>query len=142
MAKVTRSLILVLALLGVSGLGHAGGASHAANFRLWAELSAPEQLALAPLAADWNHFPAQQQEKLVKIAKGFAKLNPQQQQVLQIRLVAWTHMTPEQRMVARENYKKLLALPTPTQNRVKKSWAEARGLDGEPSAAEPEHRAQ
>ena len=142
MAQVTRSLIIALLLSVASGPGHAGGAAHAVSFRLWAELSPQQQVALAPITDDWNHMPASQQEKLLKVAKGYAGLSPKQQAVLQARLVAWAHMTPEQRMVARENYKKLLAMPAQSRLRVKQRWAEARGHEMAAPNAESGNRTQ
>jgi hypothetical protein len=119
MVKVARQLILAMALLAMAGLLQAAG------FRLWPELQPEEQHALAPIANDWNHFPAQQQEKLLKVAKGYAKLSPKQQEMFHRRLQSWTRLTPEQRKIARENYQKLLQLPQEKQVQIKRKWMQA-----------------
>ncbi len=119
MVKVTRQLILGVSLLAMSGLLQAAG------FRLWSELLPEEQSALAPIANDWNHFPAQQQEKLLKVAKGYAKLSPKQKEVFHRRLQSWTRLTPEQRKIARENYQKLMRLPQEKQVQIKHKWMQA-----------------
>lgn len=113
-----RELILAAALLVTSLACHAGDVA-------WRDLSPREQAALAPLAGDWHHFPAEQKAKLRKVAQGYAKLAPPQQQLLQARLRAWSHMTPEQRRIARDNYRSIQALPKHDQIQLKQQWLDS-----------------
>lgn len=132
MAEVARQLILGMLLLALAGF------TQAAGFRLWAELAPEEQRALAPIAGDWNHFPAQQQEKLLRVAKNYGKLSPRQKELFHRRLQDWTRLTPEQRKIARSNYKKLMELPQSRQVQFKRQWTEARGIQqSDPQAAGP-----
>lgn len=96
---------------------------------LWAELSIPERTALTPIAYDWDHLPAQQREKLLKVAKEFAKLSPKQQQIFYSRLQPWTRLTQAQRDAARENFKKLQELPKPEQTQIKRLWTQTIGSE-------------
>jgi len=96
---------------------------------LWTELSIPERTALTPIAYDWDHLPAQQRLKLLKLVKEFAKLNPTQQQVFYSRLRPWTQLTSEQRDAARDNFKKLQELPKTEQAQVKRLWSQTVGSE-------------
>jgi hypothetical protein len=127
MARITHIFLSGFLSLAVSG--------HAAADRapLWAELSIPERTALTPIAYDWDHLPAQQREKLLKVAKEFAKLTPTQQQIFYSRLQPWTRMTQAQRDAARENFKKLQELPKPEQTQIKRLWTQTVGSE----AAQP-----
>lgn len=124
MAQFARTLILLLAL-GSFGLARPAMATEQYVFHYWSELTAEQQKALAPVAEDWNNFPAKQQARLLKVAKGYGKLNAEQQRRVHARLKDWSQMTPEQRLLARQNYKKLIVLPQSKQVRVKQRWAQA-----------------
>lgn len=113
-----RQLILAAAMLAASLACHAGDVP-------WRDLSPREQAALAPLASDWSHFPAEQKDKLRKVAQGYDKLAPRQQQLLQARLRAWSHMTPEQRRIARDNYRSIQSLPKHDQIQLKRQWLDS-----------------
>lgn len=96
-----------------------------AGQRPWAELTPAERTALAPLANDWNTFPATQQERLMGVAKRYPSLTPQQQQLLQKRLRAWSRLTPEQRQAARQNLSRIQTLPQEDQAKIKQRWLDA-----------------
>ncbi|MDP2786898.1 MAG: DUF3106 domain-containing protein [Pseudomonadota bacterium] len=96
---------------------------------LWTELSIPERTALTPIAYDWDHLPAQQRLKLLKVAKEFARLSPTQQQIFYSRLQPWTRMTQAQRDAARDNFKKLQELPKPEQAQIKRLWTQTVGAE-------------
>lgn len=123
MARITH--------LFLSGFLSLAFSAHAAADRapLWAELSIPERTALTPIAYDWDHLPAQQREKLLKVAKEFAKLTPTQQQIFYSRLQPWTRMTQAQRDAARDNFKKLQELPKPEQTQIKRLWTQTVGSE-------------
>lgn len=91
----------------------------------WSGLSAAERKALAPLAGDWDRFPALQQERLLAVAKRYPTLTPQQQQLLQKRLRSWSRLTPEQRQTARQNLSRIQTLPEEDQAKIKQRWLDA-----------------
>ena len=110
--------------MGLSAGASPASAADAQVFHLWSELTAEQRAALAPLAADWNNFPVKQQARLLKVAKGFDKLSPAQRQRVHARLRDWAYMTPEQRSLARQNYKKLIELPARKQAQIKRHWTQ------------------
>ena len=77
----------------------------------WAQLTLQQQQVLAPLAAEWDGFPDVQRYKLLGVAARYPKLTLAQQQRVQSRLQDWARLTPEQRRLARRNFKQLHELP-------------------------------
>lgn len=128
MARSTLTFLIGLFSLAFSGL------VCAENSPLWTELSIPERTALTPIAYDWDHLPVQQRQKLLKVAKEFAKLSPTQQQIFYSRLQPWTRMTQAQRDAARDNFKKLQELPKPEQAQIKRLWTQTVGSESAQSA--------
>ncbi len=114
-----RELILcvVLAL--------AAGFSPAADHRAWSQLSPQEMAALSPVASKWNDMPARQQEKLLAVAREYPKLSPERQKLLHSRLRSWSRLTSEERQIARDNYKKIQALPRQDQLRIRQQWLDS-----------------
>ena len=70
----------------------------------WKDLSLPQQVALDPLKAEWNHMEAVRKQKWLDIANRYSSMKPDEQQRVQERMRAWLKLTPEERRVARENY--------------------------------------
>ncbi|OYY94745.1 MAG: hypothetical protein B7Y41_04005 [Hydrogenophilales bacterium 28-61-23] len=131
MAQLTRNFLICLFSFVFSAL------ALAENAPLWAELSIPERTALTPIAYDWDHLPAQQRHKLLKVAKEFAKLTPTQQQIFYSRLQPWTRMSQGQRDAARNNFKKLQELPRPEQAQIKQLWLQTVGPESAPTDKTP-----
>jgi hypothetical protein len=127
MARRTRNLLISIFCLAFSALSYAQ--SNTSGAPLWIELSIPERTALTPIAYDWDHLPAQQRLKLLKVVKEFAKLSPTQQQIFYSRLRPWTRMSQEQRDAARDNFKKLQELPKTEQAQVKRLWSQTVGSE-------------
>jgi hypothetical protein len=71
---------------------------------LWAELTPPQQNALAPLATEWDKLNSAHKVKWLAISNKFSTLKPDQQLRLQNRMRDWAKLTPAQRSVARESY--------------------------------------
>jgi hypothetical protein len=71
---------------------------------LWATLSRPQQVALEPLAAEWDRMEGVRKQKWLDIANRFASMKPDEQARVHERMREWVKLTPEQRRVARENY--------------------------------------
>jgi uncharacterized membrane protein len=127
MAKKTRFFLIGLLVLGFSTAASANDAPS------WMQLSIPERTALTPIAYDWDHLPAEQRLRLLKVVKEFAKLSPTQQEIFYARLKPWTQMTPAQRDAARDNFKKLRELPKPEQAQIKRLWTQTVGSDSPPA---------
>ena len=135
-----RALLAVLALC-IAGVCGAQPGSDAAkkpatktgkkiNARpAWAELTAEQQLVLAPLRADWDSLEVERRQKWVAIAKRYPRMGTQEQERVTRRMQAWAKLTPEQRRQARENYKQLAKLPRDTQHKaLREQWAEYQAL--------------
>lgn len=71
---------------------------------LWATLSRPQQVALEPLAVEWDRMEGLRKQKWLEIANRFASMKPDEQARVHERMREWIKLTPEQRRVARENY--------------------------------------
>jgi Protein of unknown function (DUF3106) len=71
---------------------------------LWATLSRPQQVALEPLAAEWDRMEGIRKQKWLEIANRFSSMKPDEQARVHERMRDWIKMTPEERRVVRENY--------------------------------------
>jgi hypothetical protein len=123
--KAVLSLILSLCV-GFAAAQDTDAAGKAAQKRaprpLWSELSPKQQAVLAPLAADWEHLDTTRRKKWVTIANRYPKLKSEEQARLQERMQAWAKLTPEQRRVARDNYRALNQIPPAERGEVKQKW--------------------
>jgi acyl-CoA reductase-like NAD-dependent aldehyde dehydrogenase len=127
--KPTLRRLFALGLLGFAaaaagvgtqtGDGQRAPAAHAAAHPAnpsWAQLTADQREALAPLAGDWDKYDAPRKKKWLDIAVRYKDLSPEGQQKMHERMPDLAKLTPEQRRTARENFKKAYALP-PDQRR-------------------------
>jgi hypothetical protein len=71
---------------------------------LWNTLSRPQQVALEPLAAEWDRMEGIRKQKWLEIANRFSSMKPDEQARVHERMREWVKMTPEERRVVRENY--------------------------------------
>ena len=71
---------------------------------LWKDLSRPQQVALEPLAGEWDKMESLRKQKWLEIANRYSSMKPDEQVRVQERMRAWIKLTPEERRVARENY--------------------------------------
>lgn len=76
----------------------------AATKPAWAELTAAQQTALAPLAPEWDQMPLARKTKWLAIGNKFASMSPAEQQRVQKRMSEWMKLTPQQRRVARDSF--------------------------------------
>jgi hypothetical protein len=90
----------------------------------WSQLTPAQQQILAPLASDWNNFDNRRRKKWLLTAKRYPTMKPEQQQRMQKRMQNWAKLTPEQRRIARENYKKLKKQPAEKREKLKRKWRE------------------
>ncbi len=125
-----RHLLIALLLASVPAV--------AAEVRPWQRLNQAEKTALAPLAADWDSLPDKQRERLLVVAKDYPSLSPDRQKLLHARLRAWTRMTAEDRQIARDNYRKIQALPKQDQSSIRQQWLDSLCREfGGPDKPEP-----
>lgn len=85
----------------------------------WQHLSATQQHILAPLKADWREFDHDRKKKWLDIAARYPAMSAEQQKTLQQRMNEWSHLSPEKRRLARENF--LSTGKTPQQSR-REAW--------------------
>jgi hypothetical protein len=150
-----RAAILVLALLLAGGsvaqapekAKPAAKAAKKAQVRpAWAELTADQQMILAPLKAEWDALDPERRRKWVGIANRYPKMKPEQQERVQRRMQAWASLTPEQRRQARENYRRIAKQRAEKQQKLREAWAEYQALPPherqrlEPPAPPPEKK--
>ena len=94
----------------------------------WAELTADQQMILAPLKADWESLDPERRRKWIGIAKRYPKMTVQEQERVQRRMQAWAKLSPEQRRQARENYRRIVKVPPEKRDKLREAWAEYQSL--------------
>ena len=95
---------------------------------VWAELSADQQMILAPLKPDWETLEVESKRKWIGIAKRYPRMKAQGQERVQRRMQAWAGLTPDQRRQARENYRQIAKVPPDKRNKLREQWAEYQQL--------------
>ncbi len=78
---------------------------------LWSELSAQQRQVLEPFASQWNAWPSAEKRSWVTLANRVPKMKPDDEARTQQRIKEWAALTPEQRRVARQNYRLARQLP-------------------------------
>ncbi len=79
---------------------------------LWSDLSSQQRSVLEPFGAQWNTWSSQEKRVWISLAEKFAKYTPAQQAKAKQRVKDWAALTPEQRRLARSNYRLAKKLPT------------------------------
>jgi hypothetical protein len=95
---------------------------------LWVDLTDAQQQALAPFAPEWNTWPKAEKKSWIALADKLPSLSPERQEKARRRILEWANLTPEQRRVARANYR--LAKERPAQKRVEE-WQNYQSLTQE-----------
>ncbi len=109
----------------------------------WAELTAEQQMILAPLKADWESLETERRRKWIGVAKRYPKMTPKGQERVQRRMQTWAKLTPEQRRQARETYKQIVKTPPARRDKLRQQWAEYQSLaprEREEISAEPRRK--
>ncbi len=78
----------------------------------WSELTAAQRDALSPLAGMWETIPTDRKRKWLEVAANYPKLTPDAQQRVQQRMGEFARLSPEQRVTARENFRRAYELPS------------------------------
>lgn len=74
---------------------------------LWSDLTPTQQRVLAPFAAQWNALPVTEKRAWADLAKRFPQMKADEQQRVAKRIGEWAALTPDQRRLARANYRLL-----------------------------------
>jgi hypothetical protein len=138
---MTRPALLILALALLAGPGFAQPPAEVAAKKTkpaakaksqvrpaWAELTADQQMILAPLKAEWETLEPERRRKWIGVAKRYPNMTPKGQERVQRRMQAWAKLTPEQRQQARENYKRLAKARAEKRQQLAQRWAEYQAL--------------
>lgn len=72
---------------------------------LWSDLGAAQQQVLAPFADQWNALPITEKHAWSDLARRFPKMKPDEQKRVEKRIAEWAALTPDQRRLARANYR-------------------------------------
>ena len=72
---------------------------------LWSELNAAQREVLSPLESEWNGMPRTSKLSWLKLADRVPKMKPAEREKAQARIREWAALTPEQRRLARNNYR-------------------------------------
>jgi hypothetical protein len=70
----------------------------------WQALTTAQQLALVPLAGEWDTMDSLRKEKWIAIGNRYARMSPAEQARIQTRMRDWVKLTPEERRSVRRNY--------------------------------------
>ncbi|RZA30327.1 MAG: DUF3106 domain-containing protein [Proteobacteria bacterium] len=139
--RIAVAFACIVTVLTSPSFAHSVGAQPAAQSKtaaparqaplakpLWAELNPEQQLALAPLAADWDRMEGARKKKWIELTKRYSSLSPEQQARMQERMRDWAKLTPDQRRVARESYSRTKRLEPDQKNA---QWEEYQQLSDE-----------
>ncbi len=72
---------------------------------LWSELTPAQHEVLAPLEPQWNALPSAKKRSWLKLADRVPRMKPADREKAQARIREWATLTPEQRRLARNNYR-------------------------------------
>lgn len=72
---------------------------------LWSELTASQQRVLAPFASQWNALPVTEKRAWAELASRFPQMKADEQKRVEKRIGEWAALTPDQRRLARANYR-------------------------------------
>jgi hypothetical protein len=78
---------------------------------LWTDLSVQQRTTLEPFGAQWNAWSAQEKRVWISLAEKLPQYSPAQQLKAKQRIKDWAALTPEQRRLARSNYRMAHQLP-------------------------------
>lgn len=71
---------------------------------LWKDLKPAQQVALQPLATEWDQMDGVRKQKWLEMANRFASMKPEEQARVHERMREWVRLTPAQRKLARDTY--------------------------------------
>jgi Protein of unknown function (DUF3106) len=118
LARVVGALLL---------LGIVAGSAHAQSLvalaqPLWSELSPAQKQVLGPFETQWNALPVKEKKAWVKLSDDLPKMSAQQQTRARQRIKDWANLSPNERKLARDNYRLATAVPKSEQNSQYQSY--------------------
>ena len=117
MAKALLSLVAVCLFLS-----QACAAAPKRTAPIWNDLTAEEQLVLAPLERDWDRLDSQRRRKWLGIAQRYPTMSADEKSKIDRRMQPWASLSADQRRIARERYKKLEQLPSAKRDELRTQW--------------------
>src|SRR5690606_21800246 len=72
----------------------------------WKHLTLEQRQALLPLKKNWHRLDTFHREKWIELAHRFPGMSPTEQTRMQERMLNWAALSPEQRRLAREHYRR------------------------------------
>jgi hypothetical protein len=72
---------------------------------LWSDLTPVQQQVLAPFSEQWNGLPVTEKQAWSDLARRFPKMKADEQKRVEKRIAEWAALTPDQRRLARANYR-------------------------------------
>lgn len=118
-----------LAALAAALVATAPAAAAPSKRPAWAELTVEQQQVLEPLKPEWDRLDRPSRVKWVGIAKRYPSMTATGQRRVQTRMQNWAKLTPEQRAIARNNYRNSVgALPPEKKKELQAQWEEYRAL--------------
>ena len=91
---------------------------------MWSELATSQKIVLAPLSDNWDSMESHDQKKWLNIVVRFYELSTAEQRRVQSQMQEWGRLSPEERRVARENFKTASQLPAKKKEELKQKWEE------------------
>lgn len=104
-------------------------ATRAESKPTWAELTPPQQQALAPLTGTWRVLGEAHKRKWLALSENFATMPPAEQSRLHSRMTEWAALSPQQRTLARLNFAEAQKVDPATDKRAK--WEAYQALPAE-----------
>jgi non-ribosomal peptide synthetase component F len=94
----------------------------------WSELTSQQRRVLAPLAKHWDGLESFRRKKWLGIARRYSVMTPEQQQRVSAQMKDWAALSPQDRIGAREKFKKQ-EKETPEQRAARRGkWAQYQAL--------------
>jgi len=72
---------------------------------LWSELTSTQQSVLAPFEQQWNSWSVAEKRGWLQLAERVPQMSDEQRERVNERIQEWAKLTPEQRRLARQNYR-------------------------------------
>ncbi len=94
----------------------------------WSELTPSQQIALKPLAANWDGLAEPRKRKWLSLSRNFPNMSTTEQAKLQSRMTEWATLSAQQRTQARLNYANAKTIP-PSEKQAK--WKAYQALSPE-----------
>lgn len=103
-ALIALTVVLSLSTFGPTAAQNTTAPSSGGAKSDWPALTAEQQQALAPLAADWNSLDSSHKKKWLEIGNKLPSMQPEERSRIQNRMREWIKLSPQQKYIARENY--------------------------------------